>query len=148
MLVFDFHGGRSYRREGSSKTTLSLLTCQPMQLQHSLMTFPSGGTAKISAATRRAHPSSKPTIVSVLEQLKVVYGRWTWLPVRALGCIVTLDSDTPPTIQQYHLTFFQFLDCSCLEMAHCKDFGQVKKTVSRSTSGEWQQVQDVDCEGR
>ena len=31
----------------------------------------------------------------------------------ALGCIVTLDSGTHPTIQQYHLTILQFPNCSC-----------------------------------
>jgi hypothetical protein len=35
------------------------------------------------------------------------------VPVPALGCIVTLDSGTPSTIQQYHLTISQFPDCSC-----------------------------------
>jgi hypothetical protein len=35
------------------------------------------------------------------------------VPVPALGCIVTLDSGTPPMIQQYHLTISQFPDYSC-----------------------------------
>ena len=35
------------------------------------------------------------------------------VPIPALGCIVSLDSGTPPKIEQYLITIGQFPDCSC-----------------------------------
>lgn len=34
------------------------------------------------------------------------------VPAPTLGCILTLDSDIDPQIQQYHLTISEFPDCS------------------------------------
>ena len=35
------------------------------------------------------------------------------IPLPAFGCIVTLDSGTPPKVEQYLITIGQFPDCSC-----------------------------------
>ena len=59
-------------------------------------------------------PSTKHSnnCVSALS-LKGRLRKVSMVPVPALGCIVSLDSGTPPKIEQYLITIGQFPDCSC-----------------------------------
>jgi hypothetical protein len=54
----------------------------------------------------------------------------TMIPHLGYGCIVTLDSRTPPKVQQYLITIGTFLECSC-------EFFKDMATKSLGKCGGW-----------
>jgi hypothetical protein len=76
--------------------------------------FPTRMTSWKLIRRNKKAPSTKHTnnCASALS-LKARVHKLCMLPTPALGCIVSLDSGTPPKVQQYYLTISQLLACTC-----------------------------------
>jgi hypothetical protein len=75
--------------------------------------FPTRRSGKLIRRNKKAPSAKHANNCASALSLKAKVHKLCMLPALALGCIVSLDSGTPPKVQQYYLTISKLPACTC-----------------------------------